>query len=64
MTLTAFSARSLLVNDQRIYTLARTVTYKYVDVNGKISALLFPAGGNNFWASMISAKKFASKVLR
>src|SRR5262249_5772687 len=24
-------------DDQRIYTLARTITYKYVDVNGKIS---------------------------
>jgi hypothetical protein len=49
---------------QRIYTLAGTITYKYVDVNGNFSALLFPAGGNNFCAGVIRAKEFVSKVLR
>jgi hypothetical protein len=44
--------------------LARTITYKYVDVNGNFSALLFPAGGNNFCAGVIKAKEFVSKVLR
>jgi len=37
MTLAAFSAEPLLTDYQRINTLARTITYKYVDVNGKIS---------------------------
>jgi hypothetical protein len=49
---------------QRINTLARTVTYKYVDVNGNFSTLLFLTGGNNFYAIVINAKKFVSRVLR
>jgi len=57
-------ALSFCFDDQRIYTLARTITYKYVDVNGNFSALHFPAGGNNFCAIVINAKEFASKVLR
>jgi hypothetical protein len=58
--------------------LARTITYKYVDVNQKNevgespvsggftarAALLFPAGGNNFCAGMTNTKKFVSKSMR
>jgi hypothetical protein len=67
MTLAAFSAQPLSLDYQRIYTLARTITYKYVDVNEKFStrpALNFLTGGNNFCAGVIRAKKFASKALR
>jgi hypothetical protein len=38
MTLAAFSAQPLVLDNQRIYTLARTITYKYVDVNENFSA--------------------------
>jgi hypothetical protein len=40
MSLKLFSALLVSSDDQRINTLARTITYKYVDVNGNFSIFL------------------------